>query len=52
MPRARKVVIECPKYTYTKVVTRGNYLPDASMFLICTKSNERIKDSENASRKY
>ena len=45
MPLPHKVAIECPKCTYTKVVTRGDCLPDASMFQKCPKCGEIMKDS-------
>jgi len=48
MPISRKVVIECPKCGYSKVVTRGDCLPDASMFQKCPKCDELMKDSEKS----
>lgn len=35
MPVSTKIVVECPKCGYTKVVKRGDVLPDASMFQKC-----------------
>ena len=46
MPISRKVVVECPKCGYTKVVTRGDALPDASMFQKCPKCGEMMVDSD------
>lgn len=45
MPIPKKVVIECPKCGFTKVVTRGDCLPDASMFQKCPKCSEIMVDS-------
>jgi len=48
MPIPRKVVIECPKCDYAKVVIRGDSLPDASMFQKCPKCGEMMMDSEKS----
>ena len=48
MPISRKVVIECPKCGYIKIVTRGDCLPDASMFQKCPKCGEMMNDSEKS----
>jgi predicted nucleic-acid-binding Zn-ribbon protein len=48
MPIAKKVVIECPKCGFTKVVTRGDCLPDASMFQKCPKCGDMMVDSEKS----
>jgi len=50
MPISRKVVVECPKCGYTKVVIRGDALPDASMFLKCPKCGEMMVDSDKGSK--
>lgn len=42
----RKVVIVCPKCGFTKVVDRGDCLPDASMFQKCPKCSEMMVDSD------
>ena len=46
LPIARKIVIECPTCGFTKVVTRGDCLPDASMFQKCFRCNKIMVDSE------
>lgn len=48
MPVPSKVVIECPKCQYTKVVTRGDCLPDASMFQKCAKCDTMMQDSKKS----
>lgn len=48
MPVSRKVVIACLKCAFTKVVTRGDRLPDASMFQKCPKCSEMMVDSEKS----
>lgn len=45
MPISRKVIVECPKCGYTKIVTRGDSLPDKSMFQKCPKCGEMMRDS-------
>ena len=46
LPIARKIVIECPTCGFTNVVTRGDCLPDASMFQKCFRCNKIMVDSE------
>jgi len=46
MPVPKEIVVECPKCSFTKVVTRGDCLPDASMFQKCPKCGEMMHDSK------
>lgn len=48
MPRAKKMVIECPKCTYARVVTRGDCLPDDSTFQHCPKCGEMMIGSDKS----
>ncbi|MCF6245429.1 MAG: hypothetical protein L3J43_10405 [Sulfurovum sp.] len=48
MPIPHKVVIECHKCQYTKVVTRGDCLPDTSMFQKCPKCGAMMQDSKKS----
>ena len=48
MPLSRRVVIECPKCGYTKIVVRGDCLPDKSMFQKCPKCKTFMIDSDKS----
>lgn len=41
-----KIVMECPKCGYAKVVTRGDCLPNESIFQKCPKCGTLMVDSD------
>lgn len=43
-----KVVIECPQCGFSKKVTRGDSLPDTSMFQKCPKCGTIMVDSKKS----
>ena len=45
---SKKVVMECPRCHFTKVVRRGDCLPDASMFQQCSKCGAMMMDSKKS----
>lgn len=46
MPVSQKIVIECLKCGYTKVITRNDALPDTSMFQECPKCGTLMVESQ------
>ena len=48
MPISHKIVLECPKYGYTKVVNRGDCLPDVSIVQTCPKCEKMMNDSKKS----
>lgn len=46
MPISQKIIKVCPKCNYTKVVYRGDCLPDSSMFQKCPICKNMMIDSD------